>query len=75
MEILDWVSTAFPDNDHTRTLEKGKLNREYANSGKWLFCRPEFQLWSNADDDSLSVLWLRGPGERNLAVFLVEFHY
>ncbi|RAH74903.1 uncharacterized protein BO66DRAFT_69619 [Aspergillus aculeatinus CBS 121060] len=60
-EILDWVSTTLPGDDHTRILEHGKLNSDYANSGEWLFSRPEFQSWSSADDDSQPVLWLPGP--------------
>ncbi|KAJ5634581.1 hypothetical protein N7528_002423 [Penicillium herquei] len=60
-EILDWVSTALPHNDHIRILEHGKLNSDYADSGKWLFSRSEFQTWRNTNDDSQSVLWLPGP--------------
>ncbi|RAH47264.1 uncharacterized protein BO95DRAFT_359287, partial [Aspergillus brunneoviolaceus CBS 621.78] len=63
-EILDWVSTTMPGDDHTRILEHGKLNSDYANSGEWLFSRLEFQSWSRADDDSQPVLWLPGPGKR-----------
>ncbi|EYE95824.1 uncharacterized protein EURHEDRAFT_411547 [Aspergillus ruber CBS 135680] len=37
MVIPDWISSAPPNEDHTRTLDDGKLNRDYANSGKWLF--------------------------------------
>ncbi|KAJ5717884.1 hypothetical protein N7488_003530 [Penicillium malachiteum] len=60
-EILDWVSTALPHNDHIRILEHGKLNSDYADSGKWLFSRSEFQTWRNTNDDSQPVLWLPGP--------------
>lgn len=61
-EILNWVSTALPHDDHTRILDHGKLNSDYAQSGKWLFRRSEFESW-NTNDDSQSVLWLLGPGE------------
>ncbi|KAL4778818.1 ankyrin repeat-containing domain protein [Aspergillus varians] len=73
--VLDWISTSPPNDDHTRTLKHGKLNSEYANSGKWLFCRPEFQSWSKADDGSASVLWLRGPvgtGKSSLVCLIIE---
>ncbi|KAJ5642154.1 hypothetical protein N7490_006154 [Penicillium lividum] len=59
-KILDWVSTTLPHDDHTRILEHGKLNSDYAQSGKWLFRRSDFQSW-NTSDDRQSVLWLPGP--------------
>ncbi|KAJ5764963.1 hypothetical protein N7520_004522 [Penicillium odoratum] len=72
--ILEWVSTTLPHDDHTRILEHGKLNSDYAQSGKWLFCRSEFQSW-NTNDDSRSVLWLPGPvgtGKSSLVCLIVE---
>ncbi|KAJ5724453.1 hypothetical protein N7493_006181 [Penicillium malachiteum] len=74
-EILDWVSTALPHNDHIRILEHGKLNSDYAESGKWLFSRTEFQSWQNTNDHSQSVLWLPGPvgtGKSSLICLVVE---
>ncbi|KAJ5721536.1 uncharacterized protein N7483_009470 [Penicillium malachiteum] len=74
-EILDWVSTNMPHNDHIRILEHGKLNSDYAQSGKWLFCRSEFESWRNTSDESQSVLWLPGPvgtGKSSLVCLVVE---
>ncbi|CAG8345569.1 unnamed protein product [Penicillium salamii] len=73
-EILNWVSTALPHDDHTRILDHGKLNSDYAQSGKWLFRRSEFESW-NTNNDSQSVLWLLGPvgtGKSSLACLTIE---
>ncbi|CAG8946888.1 unnamed protein product [Penicillium salamii] len=73
-EILNWVSTALPHDDHTRILDHGKLNSDYAQSGKWLFRRSEFESW-NTNDDSQSVLWLLGPvgtGKSSLVCLTIE---
>ncbi|CAG8371539.1 unnamed protein product [Penicillium salamii] len=73
-EILNWVSTALPHDDHTRILDHGKLNSDYAQSGKWLFRRSEFESW-NTNNDSQSVLWLLGPvgtGKSSLVCLTIE---
>jgi hypothetical protein len=61
--ILNWISPSSPNDDHTRILEHGKLNSEYADSGRWLFSSPEFQSWSSVENEDISTLWLRGPGK------------
>lgn len=63
MAILNWVSQSPPNDDHTRILEHGKLNNEYANSGQWLFSCPEFRSWGEIENQDASTLWLRGPGK------------
>ncbi|PYH48701.1 uncharacterized protein BP01DRAFT_288615, partial [Aspergillus saccharolyticus JOP 1030-1] len=64
--ILDWISKAPPGADHAQTREKGKLNREYAGAGQWLFSSAEFVHWSTTTDISLPIFWLCGPGTLGL---------
>ncbi|CAI7573132.1 unnamed protein product [Penicillium pancosmium] len=73
--ILNWISPSSPNDDHTRILEHGKLNSEYADSGRWLFSCPEFQSWSSVENEDVSTLWLRGPvgtGKSSLVCLTVE---
>ncbi|KAJ5995390.1 hypothetical protein N7481_002367 [Penicillium waksmanii] len=73
--ILNWISPSSPNDDHTRILEHGKLNSEYAGSGRWLFSCPEFQSWSSVENENVSTLWLRGPvgtGKSSLVCLAIE---
>ncbi|EED15242.1 hypothetical protein TSTA_046940 [Talaromyces stipitatus ATCC 10500] len=72
LDILNWISTVVPRQEHIRLLEDGKLERKYANAGQWLFHDPEFESWSAHENKDTATLWLCGPGISRKGVLVIE---